>query len=236
MAARSPLWELTIARTKEFFRQPEAVFWVYVFPILLMVGLGVAFRGGGGLDLQVAVTDPERCAELSRLLGEGDIRLEALSEDEARAGYSAGRIDLIVSVTDTGYRYTFDPTRTGAEAAKLRVNDALQRLAPHRMRGAMRGSRYFLKARSECASHHATVSGPGIHAYFVEAHVNEESLQNESQRLCSIALSPVGRVGHTYADADRAESRVVIIAVDPADVLSARCVYLEPPPHTPGLV
>jgi len=39
-----PLVQLTRVRYREFFREPEAVFWVFVFPILLAAGLGIAFR------------------------------------------------------------------------------------------------------------------------------------------------------------------------------------------------
>jgi len=41
---RSPLVELTLARTKEFYREPGAMFWAFGFPVLLAVALGVAFR------------------------------------------------------------------------------------------------------------------------------------------------------------------------------------------------
>ena len=41
---RSPLVELTVVRFKEFLREPDAVFWVFVFPLLLTVALGFAFR------------------------------------------------------------------------------------------------------------------------------------------------------------------------------------------------
>ena len=36
--------QLTLARFREFYREPEAVFWVFIFPILLAAGLGIAFR------------------------------------------------------------------------------------------------------------------------------------------------------------------------------------------------
>ena len=40
----SPLVQLTLARFREFVREPEAVFWTFVFPILMASGLGIAFR------------------------------------------------------------------------------------------------------------------------------------------------------------------------------------------------
>jgi len=43
---RHPLVELTRARLLEFLRDPGAFFWVFVFPMLLAVALGIAFREG----------------------------------------------------------------------------------------------------------------------------------------------------------------------------------------------
>src|SRR5690606_3756587 len=41
---RSPLVELTKARVREFYREPGAVFWVFGFPVIMVVVLGLAFR------------------------------------------------------------------------------------------------------------------------------------------------------------------------------------------------
>ena len=41
---RKPLAQLVLARLREFFREPAAVFWVYGFPLVLAVALGIAFR------------------------------------------------------------------------------------------------------------------------------------------------------------------------------------------------
>ena len=38
--------QLVLARMREFFREPEIIFWVYGFPILLAVILGLAFSVG----------------------------------------------------------------------------------------------------------------------------------------------------------------------------------------------
>src|SRR4051812_7905930 len=46
MASRRywPIWQITLSRLKEFLRAPGAVFWVYGFPIIMMLALGTAFR------------------------------------------------------------------------------------------------------------------------------------------------------------------------------------------------
>ena len=39
-----PLFQLTLARLREFYREPDAVFWVFGFPLVLAFALGIAFR------------------------------------------------------------------------------------------------------------------------------------------------------------------------------------------------
>jgi hypothetical protein len=56
---RSPLTELTYARLRELIREPEAVFWVFVFPVLLTLALGIAFRTKGPEAVAVAVASGE---------------------------------------------------------------------------------------------------------------------------------------------------------------------------------
>jgi len=58
-----PLWELTKARLLEFVREPEAVFWVFVFPVLLAVALGIAFREQAPERARVAVESTGRPAQ-----------------------------------------------------------------------------------------------------------------------------------------------------------------------------
>jgi len=49
------LFQLALARMREFYREPEAVFWVFGFPIVLAFALGLAFRNTGPGKLQVGV-------------------------------------------------------------------------------------------------------------------------------------------------------------------------------------
>ena len=59
MNSRHPLVELTLVRFREFVREPEAIFWVFVFPILLAAGLGLAFRNQPADVLKIAAATPE---------------------------------------------------------------------------------------------------------------------------------------------------------------------------------
>ena len=126
---RSPLVELTLARVRELVREPEAVFWVFVFPILLAGILGLAFRSRPPEALPVAVVDgPSAAARLIALRAEPGLRPEVLAEPEARAALGRGRVVLVVQAGDPP-AYTYDPTQPESRAARLAVDEALQRAA-----------------------------------------------------------------------------------------------------------
>jgi ABC-type multidrug transport system permease subunit len=126
---RSALVELTLARVRELFREPEAVFWVFVFPILLAAILGLAFRSRPPEALPVAVAEgPAAAPRLQALRGEPSLRAETLSEAEARAALTRGRVVLVVSAGEPP-TYTYDPTQPESRAARMLVDAALQRAA-----------------------------------------------------------------------------------------------------------
>lgn len=99
----NPLWELTLARIREFAREPEAVFWVFVFPVLLAVALGIAFRETGPATVQVAV-EADRPREpgsssgrlMEWLQERSDIEAVLLSPEEAARALRTGRVALVL--------------------------------------------------------------------------------------------------------------------------------------------
>ena len=126
---RHPLVELTLARVRELVREPEAVFWVFVFPILLAGILGLAFRSRPPDALPVAVVAGSAAASrLAALRAEPSLRPEVLAEPEARAALGRGRVVLVVSAGEPP-AYTYDPTQPESRAARLAVDGALQRAA-----------------------------------------------------------------------------------------------------------
>src|SRR5581483_368162 len=73
-----PFGQLILARLREFYREPEALFWVYGFPVLLAVGLGVAFasRKPEPPEVDVATDEPTLAEEVARTLREADMKVE----------------------------------------------------------------------------------------------------------------------------------------------------------------
>ena len=126
-SVRGPLIELTLARVRELTREPEAVFWVFVFPILLTAILGLAFRSRVPEALPVAVIAGPHDQARHELLSSGpDLRAMILPDAEARQALARGRVVLTVSSDDPPV-YAYDPTQPDSRAARLAVDAALQR-------------------------------------------------------------------------------------------------------------
>ncbi|MGH9594928.1 MAG: hypothetical protein ACRD5L_17685, partial [Bryobacteraceae bacterium] len=64
--ADHPLTQLTLVRFHEFLREPEAMFWTFIFPLLLAAGLGIAFRNTPPQVLKIAASSPQLAESLQR--------------------------------------------------------------------------------------------------------------------------------------------------------------------------
>jgi ABC-2 type transport system permease protein len=124
-----PLVQLTLVRYREFFREPEAVFWVFVFPVLLTAGLGLAFRNQAPERTPVAVVEGEGARRVQETLAHSaDVRAEVLSDTAAAQALRIGRVEIVVVPGAGGaVEYRFDPDRPESRTARLQVDDALQR-------------------------------------------------------------------------------------------------------------
>ena len=124
-----PLVELTIARLREFLREPEALFWVFAFPVLLALALGLAFRGKAPEKVPIGVAEGPRAAATLEALGRSPALVARVyAAGAGREALRTGKISLLVE-DDGGPVYRLDPTRPDARAARTEVDDALQRAA-----------------------------------------------------------------------------------------------------------
>ena len=123
-----PLVQLTRVRYREFFREPEAVFWVFVFPILLAAGLGIAFRNRAPERTVVGVVVPSGDTTVLQSLRRGsELEPTVLSDSAAAQALRTGDVALVVaSAAGGGYEYRYDNTRPESRTARLLVDDALQ--------------------------------------------------------------------------------------------------------------
>jgi ABC-2 type transport system permease protein len=125
----SSLYQLTMVRFRLFLREPEAIFWIFVFPILLAVGLGLAFRNRPADVLQVSATTQQ----LTRALA-ADKGLTATTMDEPDGAHALARgtILLLAIQTSSGVVYEYDDTNPDARTARMVVDRAVQTAAGRR--------------------------------------------------------------------------------------------------------
>src|SRR5437764_11581467 len=111
----SSLYQLTSTRFRLFLREPEAIFWVFIFPILLAVGLGIAFRNRPADVLPVAGTT----AQLTQALA-ADRGLSATTMDEPAGTHALaiGTIYLLAIQGADGVVYKYDNTNPDARTAR----------------------------------------------------------------------------------------------------------------------
>lgn len=130
MARFDAFFALCQARFREFFRESEAIFWSFVFPIVLSVALGLAFRERPAEVLPVGVLSGPGAAELAAPL-RASPRFKVVELDEAAATQALrmGRLALVVTRREGGLEYRLDPGRPESALARLSVDDALQRAA-----------------------------------------------------------------------------------------------------------
>lgn len=134
MTRYRPLEHLLICRLREFFREPEAIFWVYGFPVLLAVGLGIAFRDKPPDQVRVDVVQEAQAgaphAERVRqaLAARPGFLVEAHPAPECAARLRMARADLTV-VPGEHYEYVYDSMRPESVLARARVDEALQKAA-----------------------------------------------------------------------------------------------------------
>jgi ABC-2 type transport system permease protein len=149
-----PFLELVRARLREFYREPGILFWVFGFPLVMALALGIAFRQKQPSLPEVAVVrsgDTVTARELERKLLESP-RLHARSLDAAHAERELARtkVDLVLEIRESGLVYRYDPMQDRSPLARAVTDDVAQSAAGRKdplkateMTGAQVGSRYI---------------------------------------------------------------------------------------------
>ena len=124
-----PLVELTLARLREFIREPEALFWTFLFPIVMSVAMAIAFPASSGQTVRVGVAPgPGSEAVQQALAGAGEIVVREIPHERQAAELRDGDVHLIV-VPGSPPTYRFDPMRAESRLARLVVDNVLKRSA-----------------------------------------------------------------------------------------------------------
>ena len=144
----SSLAQLTLVRFREFLREPEAVFWTFAFPIILAIGLGIAFRNKPADVIAIAVVSGDSLA--SKLAKAPGLKVQTMDDSAAARALRTGEVALLAVSRDGGVEYRFDDTRPEGRSARALIDDALQRVsgrvdpvAVREVKVQEKGSRYI---------------------------------------------------------------------------------------------
>ncbi len=161
---------LYLSRLREFYRQPARIFWVYGFPLILAIGLGLAFENPPSPTVFLDVVAPDEAGPIRKLMdspsarkdggdriilpaanGRPELSLRLVSPEEGERRVTTGKTPLLVRSESPGrVQYRFDPTRPEANAAKAAFDQALQEAGGRKdtvptseSRVSEKGSRYI---------------------------------------------------------------------------------------------
>lgn len=124
-----PLVELTLSRFREFVREPEAVFWVFAFPLIMTCALGIAFRSRGAAPVIAGVLDQPGADHIVQALEhDGGFTVRRIPPEDADRALRDGRAPVVV-VPGNPPAYRYDEARAESQVARLAVDAALQRAA-----------------------------------------------------------------------------------------------------------
>jgi ABC-type multidrug transport system permease subunit len=129
---------LCSARFREYYREPEVLFWSFAFPLLLSAALGLAFRERPVERSRVVVVQSglEAARVIEALRREPLLEVEVRAAAEAQRALRMGRVELLAvpsgDAAREGVEYRLDPSRPEAAIARARVDDALQRAGGRR--------------------------------------------------------------------------------------------------------
>jgi len=131
MTSLRPIILLVVSNLKTFLREPEAIFWTYVFPLLMVIGLGIAFSSSTGQSIWFDAIEGEAADRIvSALQDNPSFQVIVNSEKVAFARLRKNRTPVVVGPSDEGgYAYYFDTSNPEARAAQAVIDDALQRAA-----------------------------------------------------------------------------------------------------------
>ena len=126
------LAELTKARIREFVRERGVLFWVFAFPVLMAIGLGMAFRSRPPELPRIAVVGKPEDPLVRALSQSGRVAVTSTDDSSAHRALARGKVDVVVKIGGHRPTFVFDPMQERAPMAKLVSLDILERAAGRR--------------------------------------------------------------------------------------------------------
>ena len=131
MIKQSAFYQLALSHLRSYLRRPEAIFWTYGFPLVMVVVLGLAFNSDTETVTRFTVSAKAASnPNIETLRQDERFDIDVLPIDDALALLGQNKTPFVVSINDKGeLDYFFDPTNPEANTTRSVVDDALQRAA-----------------------------------------------------------------------------------------------------------
>jgi ABC-type multidrug transport system permease subunit len=153
MASRNywPLGQLVLARLREFIREPMAIFWVYGFPVLMALALGLAFRATPQEEIKIDIVgEGDVTSVAGKFAGDKRFVISTGGQEHWHKRLQSGKTDLVIEVSPSAsgaVEFHVQPHRAESQKAVWAADDILFR-DPASPRPAMHqldetGSRYI---------------------------------------------------------------------------------------------
>jgi ABC-2 type transport system permease protein len=128
----SALLELTRVRLLEVVREPEALFWMFVFPVIMAIALGIAFPSRTTDTVIVGIVDGPTAAATVKALGTvPGVATRTLTTGEIDTAVRRASVQIVVEPGPPP-TYRYDPARAESRLARRIVDDVLQRAGGRR--------------------------------------------------------------------------------------------------------
>jgi ABC-type multidrug transport system permease subunit len=131
MNSSHPLFQLFLSRLRQFYREPHALFWVYGFPLIMAVALGIAFANRKPEPLHIDIVDGPHAEEARDFLVNKNIFAEIHDRATCAEHRRIGKVPLYVQFGEDGrWHFVYDEAQSDAVSARYQVDDALLRRKP----------------------------------------------------------------------------------------------------------
>ncbi|MDR0231002.1 MAG: ABC transporter permease [Dysgonamonadaceae bacterium] len=147
------LYQLTLTQILETIREPEVLFWGIIFPVLISIGLGLAFTQDSEAKFRIVIVEnsPARLDSLLSVYAltetekQGEVHIwkitdDALGNTEFRflrndwntgiVSLKRGEADLLISDSLGAIHYHFDPHNSQSQLAYLKLSTLLESPVP----------------------------------------------------------------------------------------------------------
>jgi ABC-type multidrug transport system permease subunit len=106
------------------------IFWIFLFPVLLALGLGIAFRNKPPDAVRIVIVQQPGSARIAELLQRSpdahSLKIDVLASAQADLGFRLGKFDVEMVPSGAGVEYVYDPARPESMQARSLADSALQ--------------------------------------------------------------------------------------------------------------